>query len=209
MKKLILAAMVLIALSGCCNQNGEGACTATEAGAQKNAAVENMMNRRSIRSYKPEQITPEQLDTIIQCAINAPSARNLQPWEVRVVQNPELIARINNRFKEISKNTKEEFSVFHGSPMVIFVGKDKENGSSPSDCGMLAQNILLSAESMGIGTCVIGSAYMVFQGEGSKEYMDAINMPETHEVMYGISIGYKNESPDAKERDINKVQYIK
>lgn len=184
----------------------------------KNVVVENIMNRRSIRKYKPEQIGQAQLDTIIQCGINAPSALNKQSWEVRVIQNSELLDKINKIFVEdakgkslpgsASKAQEDGFSVFHDSPTLIIVAKDKSNSYSAVDCGLFAQNILLSAESMNIGTCVIGSIAGIFNKPESKELLEAINLPDTHEVIFGISLGYKNESPKAKTRNIGKVQYI-
>ena len=54
---------------------------------QKNQVVDCIMSRRSIRAYKPEQIKDEELQTILECGINAPSARNSQPWEVRVIRD--------------------------------------------------------------------------------------------------------------------------
>lgn len=177
------------------------------------------MSRRSIRSYKPEQITPEQLDTIVKCAINAPSALNKQSWEIRVIQSADLLSRINNSFVEKAKGKSLQgsaaraqepgFSVFHGAPTLIIVGKDKSNPYSAVDCGLLAQNILLSAESMDIGTCTIGNMAGILNDPDSKDFLKEINMPDTHEVVFGIAVGYKNESPDAKPRDESKVQYIR
>jgi len=186
---------------------------------QSNRTVETILNRRSIRSYKPEQIKQEQLDTIMQCAINAPSALNKQSWEVRVIQNADLLNRINSSFVEKAKGKSLQgsaaraqepgFSVFHGSPTLIIVGKDKNNPYSAVDCGMLAQNILLSAESMNIGTCVIGNMASILNDPDAKEFLTEIGIPDTHDVIFGIAIGYKNESPAAKPRDTNKVKYIK
>ncbi|MFV0469272.1 MAG: nitroreductase family protein [Dysgonomonas sp.] len=186
---------------------------------QSNAVVETIMNRRSIRSYKPEQIKPEQLDSIIQCAINAPSALNRQSWEVRVIQNPDLLNRINKSFVEKSKGKTLQgsaaraqepgFSVYHGAPTLIIVGKDKSNPYSAVDCGLLAQNILISAESMNIGTCVIGNMANILNDPDAKHFLKEINLPDSHEVAFGIAIGYKNELPEAKPRDTSKVQYIK
>lgn len=186
---------------------------------KKNAVVEAIMNRRSIRAYKPEQVDQAQLDTIIQCGINAPSALNKQSWEVRVIQNADLLAAINNRFVENAKGKTLQgsaakaqepgFSVFHGAPTLIIVARDKSNSYSAVDCGLFAQNILLSAQSMNIGTCVIGNMASILNDPGSKEFLEAMQMPDSYEVVFGIAIGYKNESPEAKPRDIAKVQYVK
>ena len=203
MKKLVVLVMFCITLAGLtgCNQKAENASDNSSAEApkveQKNVTVENILSRRSIRAYKPEQISPEQLDTIMKCAINAPSAMNKQSWEVRVIQNIDIL-----------KQVAEKGNFFH-APTLIIIAKDKENSYSYSDCGMLAQNILVSAESMNIGTCVIAGAIGAFYGEGSQDLLKAINMPDTHEVVYGISVGYKDEFPDARDRDASKIQVIK
>ena len=216
MKKFFLVASACLTLLSCEKAKKENGGQTMK---QSNAVVETIMNRRSIRSYKPEQIKPEQLDTIIQCAINAPSALNRQSWEVRVIQNPDLLNRINKSFVEKSKGKTLQgsaaraqepgFSVYHGAPTLIIVGKDKSNPYSAVDCGLLAQNILISAESMNIGTCVIGNMANILNDPDAKHFLKEINLPDSHEVAFGIAIGYKNELPEAKPRDTSKVQYIK
>lgn len=216
MRKLLILLVSTLTLGSCQETKKETATTTTE---HKNEVVEAIKSRRSIRSYKPEQIDQAQLDTIIDCAINAPSAMNKQSWEVRVIQNPDLLKRINDSFVEkakgkdlkgsASRSQEPGFSVFHGSPTLIIVGREKNNSTSFVDCGLLAQNILLSAESMNIGTCTIGNMASILNDPDAKEFLKEINMPDTHEVAFGISIGYKNENPEAKPRDASKVQYIK
>ncbi|MCD7971274.1 MAG: nitroreductase family protein [Candidatus Azobacteroides sp.] len=210
MKKIVWIVLSVVVLTACNQPAGNESSDVAETTEQKNEVVENILNRRSIRSYTAEQITQEQLDIIIQCAMNAPSAMNKQPWEVRVVQDQEVLKQINDRFvKNANREPKEGFSVFYNAPTLIVIAREKENSYSASDCGMLAQNILLSAESMNIGTCVIGGVAAAFKGEGANELMEALQLPATHEVIYGIATGYKNESPEAKPRDMNKVQYIR
>ena len=62
----------------------------------ENAVIENIMARRSIRKYKAEPVDRETMAKILECGINAPSGMNRQSWEVRVVDNPELL----NEMKE-------------------------------------------------------------------------------------------------------------
>lgn len=215
MKKIIFTAIALVSLLACKQENKP---TISEMG-NKNQVIEAIMDRRSIRVYKPDQVDQAKLDTIVQCAINAPSALNKQSWEIRVVQNADLLKSINDRFVEdakgkslqgsASKAQEPGFSVFHSAPTLIVVARDKDNPYSAADCGMLTQNILLSAQSMNIGTCVIGSVAGILNDNQSKSFREALDIPDNYEVIYGIAVGYKNETPDAKPRDINKVQYIK
>ncbi|QIK60356.1 nitroreductase family protein [Dysgonomonas sp. HDW5A] len=216
MKKLLLLFVGSLFFISCQESKKETMGITPE---HKNEVVEAIKNRRSIRSYKPEQIDQAQLDTIIDCGINAPSALNRQSWEVRVIQNADLLKRINDSFvdkakgKELkgsaARSQEPGFSVFHGAPTLIIVAKDKSNPYSAVDCGLLAQNILLSAESMDIGTCTIGNMASILNDPDAKGFLKEINMPDTHEVAFGIAIGYKNESPEAKTRDTSKVQYVK
>lgn len=218
MKKFFLMALALTAMVSCQQPQNESKGS-VEVKEEKNEVVDAMMSRRSIRSYKPEQITDAQLDTIIECAINAPSAMNRQAWEVRVIQDPAMLKAINDGFVQYakgknmqgsaSKSEEPEFSVFHGSPTLIVVASQKGNGSSQVDCGLLGQNILLAAESMNIGTCVVGSVIAYLSTPEAKDLVSKMNFSEGFEPLYSISVGYKNESPDAKPRDKSKVQVIK
>ncbi|MDU1891759.1 MAG: nitroreductase [Dysgonomonas sp.] len=215
MKKILLATVILLGMISC-DTKETGKEPVME---QKNIVVENILSRRSIRAYKPEQVQQAQLDTIIQCGINAPSALNRQSWEVRVIQSADLLNRINTRFVEQAKGKSLQgsaaraqepgFSVFHGAPTLIVVAKDKNNPYSAVDCGLFAQNVLLSAESMNIGTCVIGNTASILNNPDNKDLLGELNIPETHEVVFGIATGYKNESPDARPRDMGKVEYIR
>lgn len=186
---------------------------------KKDVVVENIMNRRSIRSYKPEQIKDAELEQIIECGINAPSGLNKQSWELRVIQNPDFIADINNGFVKYaaglelegsaSRSQQPGFSVFHGAPTVILIASN-ESLYSPVDCGLLGENILLSAEAMNIGTCVVGGVVEYLNTpEAQKDIVPRLKLSEGYKPLYTIVMGYKNESPQAKPRDKSKVEYIK
>lgn len=199
MKKLfsvLLTAFVLLSCSS--NATKDEANAAPAPVDTKGIVIDNMLNRRSIRSYKPEQVEKSKIDTILLCAINAPSANNKQPWEVRVIQNAEVL----NKIKAINEG------IFHNSPTVIIIARDTKNDFSSFDCGLLTQNILLSAEAMGLGTCSLGGLARLINSPEGKEIKESLKLPADYEVTLGISLGYKNETPEAKPRERAKVQYI-
>lgn len=212
MKRIYIIALFAISMTSCKFQ------TKTIIMDSKNQTVENILNRRSIRSYKTDQIRSEQLDTILQCAINAPSALNKQSWEIRVIQKTELINEINEGFIKYASNKKMEgnaaksqnagFSVFHGAPTVIVIANDTKNDYSEVDCGLLGQNILLAAESMDIGTCVVGGVIAYFNTSDAKELVAQLNLLPNYKPLYTITLGYKNEWPEAKARDKSKIKFI-
>ena len=86
---IILAGLCLAAAVSCSNT------TADQTGSDnRNAVIENIMTRRSIRKYKDGPVARETMQKIMECGINAPSGQNRQSWEVRVVDNPEVMEEI-------------------------------------------------------------------------------------------------------------------
>jgi nitroreductase len=162
---------------------------------QEPSAIDVIMSRRSIRSYKQEQIKDEELNTILECGINAPSAMNNQSWEIRVIQNPEILAKIKGSF--------------HDAPTLIVIASADDNFFSPVDCGLLGQNILLAAESLDIGTCVLGNFTAFLNSPEGAEVVQSFELSEGYKPLYCISVGYKNERPEAKPRDKEKIKIIK
>ena len=184
---------------------------------QKNQVVDCIMSRRSIRAYKPEQIKDEELKTILECAINAQSARNSQPWEVRVMQNKDAIENLNKEviadMIEKRPEAKERFadenaSVFFHAPTLLVVAYDTTQYWGQSDCGMLVQNILLAAESMNIGSCAVGCCREYINSPKAADFVKSLNLPENYVVYLTVTLGYKDENPDAKPRDDKKVAYM-
>lgn len=199
MKKLFSSLLVAFVLMSCSSgtTTGETQTNSNTVDIQK-AVIDNILSRRSIRSYKPEQVEKSKIDTLLLAGINAPSANNKQPWEVRVIQNAELLGKI----KALNEN------IFHHSPTVIIIARDTTNAFGALDCGLLTQNILLSARSMGLGTCSLGSLARLINSPEGIEIKNALKLSEGYETILGISLGYPNESPEAKPREITNVQYI-
>lgn len=185
-----------------------------------NAVLQAIAERRSIRAYQPEQISKEQLDAIMKAALQAPSARNLQPWHFSVVQDKALIERINKSFctemlKHASGQMKNAFadpnySVFYHAPTVIFVSTDMsaEKRYARHDCGCAVENICLAAESLGLGTVILGMPNEAFNGPDGDEFRKILQFPEGYDYMVSISVGIpagtKAEHPIAE----NLVSYI-
>ena len=205
-----------------CNNNknevvDDGSKCEQQCSEQKNQVVDCIMSRRSIRAYKSEQIKDEELQTILECGINAPSARNSQPWEVRVIHDKDAIDNLNKEviadMIEKRPEAKERFadenaSVFFHAPTLLVVAYDTTQYWGQSDCGMLVQNILLAAESMNIGSCAVGCCRDYINSPKGADFVKSLNLPENYVVYLTVTLGYKDENPDAKPRDEKKVAYM-
>ena len=165
-----------------------------------NPVLSNIMARRSIRKYLDKPVEHEKLEVIVKCGINAPSGMNRQPWIVRVVEDQKLIADVNQAAGR---------SQFYGAPALICVCTPA-NGGGELDAGLLGENMMLAAQSMGLGTCCLGGPVrFLLSNEKCKFFLDRLDIPADYKLNYILAIGYPNEQPDAKPRDASKVKYIK
>ena len=178
-----------------------------------NPVLSSIMARRSIRKYLDKPVEHEKLEVIVKCGINAPSGMNRQPWVVRVVEDQKLIADATEVYKqenaEMVKRDKDFKNMFRNAPNLICVCTPA-NGGGELDAGLLGENIMLAAQSMGLGTCCLGGPVrFLLSNEKCKFFLDRLDIPADYKLNYIIAIGYPDEQPDAKPRDASKVKYIK
>ena len=178
---------------------------------QVDPVIETIMSRRSIRKYKPEAVEREKMQTIVECGINAPNGMNKQSWEVRVVDNPEFINGLTEIFKKENPKAAERpgfQNMFNNAPTVVFIANDPAYDMSQIDCGLLGENMILSAWSMGIGSCCLGGPVRVMKSPAAVEYMKKLGFSEGYELLYAIAFGYPDEMPAAKPREVSKVKFV-
>ena len=178
-----------------------------------NPVLSNIMARRSIRKYLDKPVEHEKLEVIVKCGINAPSGGNRQQWIVRVVEDQKLIADVNEVFKQENPEQvardKDFKNMFRNAPNLICVCTPA-NGGGELDAGLLGENMMLAAQSMGLGTCCLGGPVrFLLSNEKCKFFLDRLDIPADYKLNYILAIGYPDEQPDAKPRDASKVKYIK
>ena len=178
-----------------------------------NPVLSNIMARRSIRKYLDKPVEHEKLEVIVKCGINAPSGVNRQPWIVRVVEDQKLIADVTEVFKQENPEQvardKDFKNMFRNAPNLICVCTPA-NGGGELDAGLLGENMMLAAQSMGLGTCCLGGPVrFLLSNEKCKFFLDRLDIPADYKLNYILAIGYPDEQPDAKPRDASKVKYIK
>ena len=208
-KSTLCAAVALVA-TGCVNVNKD--VNVKVAPSKEETIIETIMTRRSIRDYKPEAVDREQMAKIIECGIYAPSAMNMQPWAVRVVDAPDFLDGVTAIAVEQMPQLKEQENFrnfFRNAPTVAFIACPEQSYSGEYDSGLLSENMMLSAWSMGIGSCSLGSVVPVMNSEAAKPYMERLNLPEGYKLLVAIAFGYPaGDLPAAPERDASKAYYV-
>lgn len=171
-----------------------------------------MMSRRSIRAYKDSVISRETMKEILTCGINAPNGKNLQSYEIRVIDSPTLIDSITNAVVKDNPKIAERKgfkNIFVNAPCVVCIAYDTKYDMAQIDCGLLGENIILAAWAKGIGSCCLGSsARWILDSPSAKPYLDQMAFSEGYELLYCIALGYPDESPEAKPRREDMIKFM-
>lgn len=183
-----------------------------------NEVLETIKNRRSVRNYKTEQVSQEHMDQIIEAGIYAPTAHNEQPWHFTVVQNPELLKKINEKTREAMGKSDNDwiqkagsnpaFQVTYGAPTLVIVSGREDGMAWKVDCAAAIQNMLIAAESLNVGSVWLGLTRFFFE---QKEEAAALGIPEGHAPYYSVAFGYKagEKTQTAPKRNTDVVKYIR
>ena len=177
----------------------------------ENKVIENIMSRRSIRAYKDTPVGRDTLMKIMECAINAPNGQNKQSWEVRVVDNPEVMNEIKEAVAAGHPNMDPEMAkgCFRGAPVMVFIARDLNYDFSAYDCGLLAENIMLSAQSLGVGSICLGSPVrFINDNPACAPILERLGFSEGYEFCLCVGLGYADEAPEAKPRMKEKVKFV-
>lgn len=179
-----------------------------------NSIIETILNRQTIRAYKSQQISDEELEILMKSAKQAPSGRNGQPCHLRFIQNKEMLVEMNKDFKELVGYETPAYTrwdtnpVYHNAPTFAVIFAENE---SYMDSGIMCENIVIAAESLGLGTCIIASVGSLFgaDSEAGCKWKKKWNIPENYKFQIAIAIGYPDEKPERKPRFDDRIQVIK
>lgn len=177
--------------------------------------------RRAVRSYTAERINSQIIQTLLESAVQAPSAMNSQPWGFVVIQDENLLKRYSDEAKiHLLKLQAESASLnvylkwledpnynifYDANTLIVFCAKQGGFDSS-GDCHLAAQNLMLAACSLCLGTCPIGFARDVLNEPKNKKELE---IPENYSVVLPIIVGYPNgETPPVKRKKPEILKWI-
>ena len=176
----------------------------------ENTVIETIMCRRSVRAYEDCVVPRDTTELIAECGINAPNGMNKQEWGIRIVDNPEFINGVTELFVKENPdaaNAPGFKNIFRNAPTFVFIGAPDYTYSG-INCGLLGENMILAAWSMGIGSCCLGGPVRFLNSEIASEYLKQLKFSEGYSLIYAIGFGYPAESPEAKPRDKGKIMFV-
>lgn len=130
-----------------------------------NEVIKAMIERRSCRKFKVEQIKDEELQAILEAGKYAATGKGLQSPKMVVIQNPEVIAKLSKWNADIMGVTSDPF---YGAPTVILVLADATRPTAVQDGSLVMGNLMLAAHSIGVASCWINRAKEEFATEEGK-----------------------------------------
>ena len=174
----------------------------------ENEIIKALRTRRSVRVYKPEQITDDELKTVLEAGTWAPTAKGLQdPWIV-AVQKPELLKRICRMNAAVWG--REDIDPFYGAPTYVLVFATADWVNALADGSLVLGNMMLAAHAIGLGACWINREREMFATEEGKALMAELGLPEGLMGIGALALGYPAAPPkDPKPRKENYYRIVK
>ena len=155
----------------------------------KKKLIKTIFSRRSIRKYTPEPVGEEDIKTLLEAAMAAPSASNRKPWHFVVVTDRGTL----DRLAEDHRYGKMLFQ----APLCISVCGDRKASERfwVQDCSAATENLLLAATALGLGAVWLG---VHPSGERVKAISEILGIPETMAPLNLISIGHPAEEKEPR-----------
>ena len=161
-----------------------------------NAVLTALRTRRSIRSYKPEQITDEELKTVLEAGTWAPTGMGFQdPWIV-AVQNPLLKEKLSQMNREFLGTDSDPF---YGAPtyVLVFASRPEKWRNGVQDASLVLGNMMNAAHAIGLGSCWINREREMFDTEEGKALLKQWGLPEDVMGVGALALGYPAAEPKA------------
>ncbi|RGY95702.1 nitroreductase [Clostridium sp. AM58-1XD] len=173
-----------------------------------NETIKNLIERRSVRRFKPEQIKDEELEMILEAGKYAASGKNMQPTHMVVIRDKEILKKLSDMNKEFL-GKPEMPDAFFGAPTVILVLADRKSSNYLYDGSLVMGNLMNAAHSLGIGSCWINRAKEEFNTEYGKSLLKEWGLDGDYEGIGHCILGYVDgDYPKAAPRKADFVTYI-
>lgn len=174
------------------------------------SALDAIFMRRSVRAYAPQPVDASTIRSLLDAAVQAPTAMHEEPWEFVVIQGKAALQRYSDlakgswaeeaaNYRTLHAGTIEpterafadrfaspEFNVFYDASTLILICARPLGPFVAADCWLAAENLMLAAAALGLGSCCIGSAIPVMNSPVVKA---ELNIPADVEVVVPVIVG--------------------
>ena len=169
-----------------------------------NETMTALLERRSTRHYTAEPVAREALEQILEAGLWAPTARNRQEIRIAVMTDPAERAAFREAFA--AEDGRPRFANFdYGSPVFLFLYGDRDFPYTEMDSGIVVENMAIAAESLGLGTVIIGCIRDFMRSEAGQPWRERIGMTEQDLFPVGLCIGHIEKPTQKQARKEGRV----
>ncbi len=170
----------------------------------QNEVIQAILNRRSIRAYTDQPLTREELETVLECGLWAPSGMNQQTTRLVAIESREmldLLAQDDIKFMAPPPPMAGKAPggpmppagdrpLAYGAPCVILIFDTPEMGGKTINAPLCEENICLAAHSLGLGTCILGGMGAFNDPENAAAWKARLGLPEEYQYITCVAIGH-------------------
>jgi len=182
--------------------------------ATDNPVLKTIFERRAVRKFRYKTVDRTLTDQLIEAGRMAPSAMNRQPYRFIIIDNSKEIRDLSIEIMKVAEPLfhlahktnilEHDDAIFYNAPLVILIAGPAHDDWAAMDIGMCAQNIMLSAKSLGLETCPVGFAALVNQTPAVR----TLRIEPGEKVYLALAAGYGEESPVFHGRKHNNAVYL-
>lgn len=184
----------------------------------RNEVLDTIHARRSTRNYTDQQVKEEQLETLLDAAIWAPSGGNNQSWLFAAIQNKDILLKLNELVRDGFKHwepdddypgkqrtkvaaQKDSYNFYYHAPVVIIASNKPNYKNAMADCALALQNIFLAAQSMGLGSCYLNQLHWLRNDAAIRDFLNTLGIPKEHTICSAAAVGFigKASAPPARK----------
>ena len=192
MKKIALFALIGIVLMGCQKANVN---ENQNVNMEQDLIIKNMRTRVSVRAFTGEKISEEQIQTLLQCAMAAPSAMNHQPWAFIVVTEDSILAQLGQEFPYSRCDQKPACAIIPCGDLTKAIKGSEDFWIN--DVSAATENILLAAHAMGLGAVWTGLHPNMERATAAQQLL---GLPEYIIPLCIVPVGVPAEQPEIKDK---------
>jgi len=185
----------------------------------KNSVLRVIDERRSIRAFENKDLSQEEIEQLRQAVLAVPTAMNLQELKYSFILDTNAIEEISQAVIKTFEQAKDQetlerirsrhTSVFYGAPLVVTISAPAGNHYSAVNAGIAVQTLAMAAQSMGLGSCIIGMAGAAFSGSKARKFKELARIPADCDFIISIAIGHAAISKEAHDLRPDNITFVR